>query len=211
MPIELVTTDGIFALDGGRVGRHEQHLVGRRRSRGDRLRRRARRRRRSSQAVNGRRGAGDRADPRAQRPHQRRGAAARRGRRADRGRTTPTGCCGTWSGRARRPTATSCPASELVVGGHELARAAHARPLAGVLLRSTTSWRASCSAATRCSAAGRVRPGAATATSRRSSRSIREVLLRLPDETVVHTGHGESTTIGAERAGVLARAAELGV
>ena len=42
-------------------------------------------------------------------------------------------------------------------------------------------------------------------------RSIRDVLLRLPDETVVHTGHGESTTIGAERAGVLARAAELGL
>ncbi|MBI5089887.1 MAG: MBL fold metallo-hydrolase [Actinobacteria bacterium] len=41
--------------------------------------------------------------------------------------------------------------------------------------------------------------------------SIRDVLLRLPDETVVHTGHGESTTIGAERAGVLARAAELGL
>jgi glyoxylase-like metal-dependent hydrolase (beta-lactamase superfamily II) len=42
-------------------------------------------------------------------------------------------------------------------------------------------------------------------------RSIRDVLLALPDETVVHTGHGESTTIGAERAGVIERAAELGV
>jgi len=42
-------------------------------------------------------------------------------------------------------------------------------------------------------------------------RSIRDVLLGLPDETIVHTGHGESTTIGAERAGVLARAADLGV
>jgi glyoxylase-like metal-dependent hydrolase (beta-lactamase superfamily II) len=28
--------------------------------------------------------------------------------------------------------------------------------------------------------------------------SIRHVLLRLPSDTVVHTGHGESTTIGAE-------------
>jgi glyoxylase-like metal-dependent hydrolase (beta-lactamase superfamily II) len=28
--------------------------------------------------------------------------------------------------------------------------------------------------------------------------SIRERLLTLPAETVVHTGHGESTTIGAE-------------
>ncbi len=42
-------------------------------------------------------------------------------------------------------------------------------------------------------------------------RSIRDRLLTLPDETVVHTGHGDSTTIGAERDGVLARAEELGV
>ncbi|HTH04935.1 MAG TPA: MBL fold metallo-hydrolase [Ilumatobacteraceae bacterium] len=42
-------------------------------------------------------------------------------------------------------------------------------------------------------------------------RSIRDVLLALPDHTVVHTGHGDSTTIGAERAGVEARAAELGL
>jgi len=42
-------------------------------------------------------------------------------------------------------------------------------------------------------------------------RSIRDTLLALPDHTVVHTGHGDTTTIGAERDGVLARAAELGV
>jgi glyoxylase-like metal-dependent hydrolase (beta-lactamase superfamily II) len=42
-------------------------------------------------------------------------------------------------------------------------------------------------------------------------RSIRDTLLALPDGTVVHTGHGDSTTIGAEREGVLARAAELGI
>ncbi len=42
-------------------------------------------------------------------------------------------------------------------------------------------------------------------------RSIRDLLLSLPPETVVHTGHGESTTIGAEREGVVARAAELGL
>jgi glyoxylase-like metal-dependent hydrolase (beta-lactamase superfamily II) len=40
-------------------------------------------------------------------------------------------------------------------------------------------------------------------------RSIRDVLLQLPDQTIVHTGHGDSTTIGAERDGVLERAAEL--
>ena len=40
-------------------------------------------------------------------------------------------------------------------------------------------------------------------------RSIRDVLLALPDHTIVHTGHGDTTTIGAEREGVLARVAEL--
>jgi glyoxylase-like metal-dependent hydrolase (beta-lactamase superfamily II) len=33
-------------------------------------------------------------------------------------------------------------------------------------------------------------------------RSIRARLFALPDETVVHTGHGDDTTIGAERAGL---------
>ena len=42
-------------------------------------------------------------------------------------------------------------------------------------------------------------------------RSIRDALLALPDQTIVHTGHGDSTTIGAERQGVLARAADLGI
>ncbi|MDO8390003.1 MAG: MBL fold metallo-hydrolase [Actinomycetota bacterium] len=42
-------------------------------------------------------------------------------------------------------------------------------------------------------------------------RSIRDRLLALPDHTIVHTGHGDSTTIGAERERVLARAAELGL
>ena len=42
-------------------------------------------------------------------------------------------------------------------------------------------------------------------------RSIRDMLLVLPDHTVVHTGHGDSTTIGAERAGVLDQIARLGV
>jgi glyoxylase-like metal-dependent hydrolase (beta-lactamase superfamily II) len=37
-------------------------------------------------------------------------------------------------------------------------------------------------------------------------RSITEKLLTLPDATVVHTGHGDSTTIGAERENVPAEA-----
>jgi len=32
--------------------------------------------------------------------------------------------------------------------------------------------------------------------------SIRAQLFALPDDTVVHTGHGDSTTVGAERAGL---------
>jgi glyoxylase-like metal-dependent hydrolase (beta-lactamase superfamily II) len=39
--------------------------------------------------------------------------------------------------------------------------------------------------------------------------SIRDVLLQLPDHTVVHTGHGDTTTIGDERDRVLERVAEL--
>lgn len=42
-------------------------------------------------------------------------------------------------------------------------------------------------------------------------RSIVGRLFTLPDHTIVHTGHGDSTTIGAEREGVLTRAAELGL
>ncbi|HWL44807.1 MAG TPA: MBL fold metallo-hydrolase [Ilumatobacter sp.] len=42
-------------------------------------------------------------------------------------------------------------------------------------------------------------------------RSIIAKLLPLPAETVVHTGHGDSTTVGAERERVESRAAELGV
>lgn len=40
-------------------------------------------------------------------------------------------------------------------------------------------------------------------------RSIRGKLLTLPDNTVVHTGHGKSTTIGAERTRILDRMADL--
>ena len=42
-------------------------------------------------------------------------------------------------------------------------------------------------------------------------RSIRDRLLTLPDDTVVHTGHGDSTMIGDERERVTDRIAELGV
>ena len=114
-----------------------------------------------------------------------------------------------WPGEA--PDVDTEPGATITAGGHELARAAHAGPFPRGAAASTTPHAASCSPATRCSAAGPAPPGAASATSRRSSRSIRDLLLALPEETIVHTGHGESTTVGAERSGVIARAAELGV
>lgn len=40
--------------------------------------------------------------------------------------------------------------------------------------------------------------------------SIARQLLPLPDETTVHTGHGDDTTIGAERGPIAAEAAEIG-
>ncbi len=68
-----------------------------------------------------------------------------------------------------------------------------------------------------CSRATRLFCGGPGATGRSYSdeatilRSIMSMLLTLPEETVVHTGHGESTTIGAERDTVMGRAAELGL
>ncbi len=41
--------------------------------------------------------------------------------------------------------------------------------------------------------------------------SIRDELLTLPDSTIVHTGHGDATTIGDERERVFDRIAELGL
>jgi glyoxylase-like metal-dependent hydrolase (beta-lactamase superfamily II) len=42
-------------------------------------------------------------------------------------------------------------------------------------------------------------------------RSIRDRLLTMPDHTIVHTGHGDDTTISDERQRVMDRIAELGV
>jgi glyoxylase-like metal-dependent hydrolase (beta-lactamase superfamily II) len=42
-------------------------------------------------------------------------------------------------------------------------------------------------------------------------RSIRDRLLTMPDDTVVHTGHGDDTTIAAERERVLDRISDLGL
>ena len=108
-PIELVTTDGIFALDGGEwevtnniwlVGDDREVVVVRRRPRPP-----ADRRRRQRPP-----GAGDRADPRPQRPHQRRRAAARRRRRADLAARRRPHAVGRRVARRRSPTTTPRPA-----------------------------------------------------------------------------------------------------
>ena len=52
--------------------------------------------------------------------------------------------------------------------------------------------------ATRCSRAARARPAAPSRASATSSSRSATRLLTLPPETVVHTGHGDATTIGDE-------------
>ena len=56
-----------------------------------------------------------------------------------------------------------------------------------------------CSAATRCSAAGPGATGRSFSDFPTIVESIRARLLTLPPETVVHTGHGDTTTIGAAK------------
>ena len=163
-----------------RVGGHQQHLARRRRPRGGRVRRRPRppadRRRRQRPA-----GAGDRAHPRPQRPHQRRRAAARRASTRRSCCTTPTGCCGTSCGPATRPTA-PLDARRGDRGRRPRAAACctrRATPPAAAA--STTPTPASCSPATRCSAAGPGATGRSYSDEPTILRSIRDVLLALPE------------------------------
>ena len=83
----------------------------------------------------------------------------------------------------------------LRVAGHEL-RAIHTGTFTGIGVLACTRARAPCSAATPCSRAAPARRAGRTPTSRRSSTSISGRLGKLPGETVVYTGHGDSTTIG---------------
>jgi glyoxylase-like metal-dependent hydrolase (beta-lactamase superfamily II) len=108
------------------------------------------------------------------------------------------------------PDQSLIPGSTLVVGGHELGvlhTPGHSPgcccfhdPVAGAVFSGDTLF---------CGGPGAT--GRSYSDEPTIVRSIRDVLLGLPDETVVHTGHGESTTIGAERDGVVARATELGL
>ena len=113
-----------------------------------------------------------------------------------------------WPGAA--PDADLQPGAVLTVAGHELAvvhTPGHSPgcccfhdAASGVLFSGDTLF---------CGGPGAT--GRSFSDERTILRSIRDRLLSLPDDTVVHTGHGDSTTIGAERAGVLERAAELGL
>ena len=85
------------------------------------------------------------------------------------------------------------------VGGADTEGHPHPRPLTRAPPASTSRRRERCSPGTPCSTAAPAPPAGPTATTRPSSTSIRERLLTLPPETVVRTGHGDSTTIGAER------------
>ena len=81
---------------------------------------------------------------------------------------------------------------------HRTARAGHPGPLARLDLPLRPRAEAPYSPGTPCSPVGRGRPGARSPRSRTIIDSIRDRLLTLPGDTTVRTGHGDSTTIGAE-------------
>ena len=89
---------------------------------------------------------------------------------------------------------------EIEVGGHDAHGAAHAGPRARVRSASTPPTSAASSPATRSSTAVPGATGRSFSDADLIKESIRAKLFALPDETVVHTGHGDDTTIGAEKA-----------
>ena len=211
VPIELVTTDGIFALDGGEwevtnniwlVGDDREVVVF------DAAHDHAADRRRRQRSP----GRGDRAHPRPQRPHQRRRAAARRRRRARSCCTPPTGCCGTSCGPTTRPTATLSP-GDVVDASAGTSSACCTRPATPPAAAASTTPARRCRVQRRHAVLrrpGRDRPQLQRRADDRALDPRRAAGAARPD-TIVHTGHGESTTIGAERDGVIERARALGL
>ncbi len=194
--IELVRTNGIFSLDGEDfevenniwlVGDdHEVLVVDAAHDAAPIV-----------AAVGDRRVRGDRVHARAQRPHQRRRRTLARRREVRRSCSTPTTrCCGTSSTPTARPTTRSVDGDELDVAGERL-RVVHTpgHSPGGVCLVGPDG---------HVFGGDTLFKGGPGATGRSFSdfptiiESIRDRLLVLAPETVVHTGHGDSTTIGDE-------------
>ena len=180
------------------LGRRQQRLAARRRRGGAGHRRPARRRRdrgRRRRPAGGR----HRLHPRPRRPRRRRARAAPSGTGApvllhpDDRVLWRLAHADAEPGRRAAPTGSGSRSPGTCV--QVLHTPGHA-PGGGVLPRCRSSARSS--AATRCSPAARARPAGRTATSRRSSSRSAAGCCRLPPDTVVHTGHGGHTTIGAE-------------
>ena len=157
---------------------------------------------------------GDPADARPSRPHHRR-RRARRPRSACRSGCTTTICScttppsskGLMFGLRVETTAARRRVLRPPAARSRSATTSSSRSTRRVIVPAASVWpsaaltgrRASCSSATRSlpdRSGERICPAAHQQT---LLRSIREVLFRFPDETVVHPGHGPETTIGRER------------
>ena len=192
-----------------RSGRHPRDLRTRRRQLGSRQQHLARRRQLQCGGV--RRRPRRRADHRGRRRPQCGGGGvhARPQRPRDGGSRTRQGTrrAGAAASRRRGAVANDAPGQRLSCRSPTGRRCTWPAPSCGRCTpratppdrcagtRPTSAW---CSAATPCSPAAPAPPGARTPTSRRSWSRSRERLGKLPGETVVHTGHGDSTTIGDE-------------
>ena len=193
-------TSGTFSLDGADLRRRQQRLGGRRRRRAAWSSTRRTRVEGILEVVGDRRVSAI-VCTHAHDDHVRVAAgAARGGDRADPAAPRRAAAVGADPSRLRSGTSTSSdglsdrrsPASSLTVlhtPGHS----------PGIGLPATRPTSAASSPATRCSRAAPARPAGPTATADLIVDSIRARLFALPDETVVHTGHGDDTTIGAER------------
>ena len=208
MPIELVTTDGIFALDGGEwevtnniwlVGDDREVVVFDA----------AHDHQPIVDAINGRR-VGRSCSPTAttttSTPPCR--CATRSTRRCC--SIPTTACCGTSVWPDDSPDGDVEPTTSIVAAGHEL-RVVHTPGHSPGCCCFHDAGSGDVFSGDTLFCGGPGATGRSYSDEPTILRSIIDSLLTLPPETVVHTGHGESTTIGAERDGVLARAAELGL
>ena len=137
--------------------------------------------------------------PRPRRPRAGRAGAARGGRRADHAAPRRQGRCGS------SPTPTTCgtstsPTASRSRSAARRCRCCTRRATPRVRSASTRPTSAASSPATPSSSGGPGATGRSYSDSDLIKDSIRAKLFALPDDTVVHTGHGDDTTIGAEKA-----------